>query len=162
MSLRRFSAVTLPQREQLEAWSRSRVVPHRQVLRARIILRAADGAANQVIAEQLGTSKPSVLKWRARFVAAGLDGLEEAEGRGPKVRYGQPFVEDVIATALRPPTDGSTHWTTRRLAKQVGTSHTTVHRIMQDAGLQPHRTRTFKTASIRGSRRRSRTSWACT
>jgi transposase len=136
--------ITGSQREQLEGWSRSRVVPHRQVLRARIVLMAADGVANQVIAERLGTSRPSILKWRARFQDAGIDGLEEAEGRGPKPIYGQEFVERVIATALRPPDDGSTHWSTRSLAQQVGASHATVHRIMQDAGLQPHLTRTFK------------------
>ena len=136
--------VTGAQREQLNAWSRSRVVPHRQVLRARIILMAADGVPNQVIAERLSTTKPSVLKWRARFQAAGLEGLEEAEGRGPKPTYGQEFVGRVISTALRPPTDGSTHWSSRRLAQHLGTSHATVHRIMRDAGLQPHLTRTFK------------------
>ena len=121
-----------------------RVVPHRQVLRARIILMAAEGVANQAIADRLGTSRPSVLKWRARFEEAGIDGLEEAEGRGPKPTYGQDFVERVIATALRPPGDGSTHWSTRGLAQQVGASHATVHRILLDAGLRPHLTRTFK------------------
>lgn len=127
--------ITGIQREQLEAWSRSRVVPHRhrQVLRARIVLMAADGVANQVIAERLGTPRPSVLKWRARFQDAGIDGLEEADGRGPKPTYGQDFVEQVIATALRPPEDGSTHWSTRSLAQQLGASHATVHRILQDA-----------------------------
>jgi hypothetical protein len=101
--------ITGNQREQLEGWSRSRVVPHRQVLRARIVLMAAEGVANQVIAERVGTSRPSVLKWRARFQNAGIDGLEEAEGRGPKPTYGRDFVERVIATALRPPDDGTTH-----------------------------------------------------
>jgi transposase len=136
--------VTAAQRGQLDIWSRSRILPHRQVLRAGMILIAADGVPNQVIAKRLGTSKPSVLKWRARFEAFGLEGLEEAEGRGPKPTYGRDFVEKVIATALRPPTAGSTHWSSRRLAQQLGTSHATVHRIMRDAGLQRHLTRTFK------------------
>jgi transposase len=136
--------ITDGQREQLEAWSRSRVVPHRQVLRACIVLMAAEGLANQAIADRLGTSRPSVLKWRARFEEAGIDGLEEAEGWGPKPTYGQEFVGRVIATALRPPGDGSTHWSTRSLAQQVGASHATVHRILLGAGLRPHLTRTFK------------------
>jgi transposase len=105
---------------------------------------AAEGVANQALADRLGTSKPSVLKWRTRFDEAGIDGLEEAEGRGPKVTYGRDFVERVIATAVRPPDDGSTHWSTRSLAQQVGASHATVHRIMQEAGLQPHLTRILK------------------
>jgi hypothetical protein len=57
--------VTPEQREVLETWSRSHAIPHRQVLRARIILLAGDGVANEVIAAHLDTSKPSVLKWRA-------------------------------------------------------------------------------------------------
>lgn len=136
--------ITAAQREQLEGWSRSRVVPRRQVLRARIVLMAADGVANRVIAERLSTSRPSVLKWRARFADAGIDGLEDAEGRGPKPTYGQDFVERVIATALRPPGDGSTHWSTRSLAQRLGASHATVHRILQDAGLRPHLARPSK------------------
>jgi DNA-binding CsgD family transcriptional regulator len=64
-------------------------------LRARIVLMAADGVANQLIAERLGTSRPSVLKWRARFQDGGMNGPEEAEGRGPKPTYGQDFVEAV-------------------------------------------------------------------
>lgn len=136
--------VSPEQRDVLETWSRSRVLPHRQVVRARIVLLAADGVANEVIATRLGCSKPSVLKWRARFEEGGVDGLEEAGGRGPGFAYDQRFVEKVIATTLRKPPKGATHWSTRTLADQLGTSHMTVHRIWRDARLQPHRTRTFK------------------
>lgn len=105
---------------------------------------AADGVANEVIAKRLGLSKPSVLKWRARFEANGVDGLEEAPGRGPAPIYGRAFIERVVSTTLRAPTDGSTHWSTRSLAKELGVSHATIHRIWQDMGLQPHLVRTFK------------------
>jgi len=105
---------------------------------------AADGSANEVIAKRLGMSKPSVLKWRARFVADGVDGLEEAPGRGPSPIYGREFVEKVVSTTLRPPVDGTSHWSTRSLGEHLGVSHATVHRIWQDMGLQPHLTRTFK------------------
>lgn len=70
--------LTPEQRVVLEAWAGSQTLPHRQVVRARVILLAADGVANQVIADATGTSKPSVLKWRSRFAAAGVDGLEDA------------------------------------------------------------------------------------
>jgi transposase len=105
---------------------------------------AAEGVGNEVIAKRLGISKPSVLKWRARFEADGVDGLEEAPGRGPARTYGREFVEKVVSTTLRPPSDGSTHWSTRSLAKELGSSHATVHRIWQDMGLQPHLSRNFK------------------
>jgi len=76
---------TAEQLEVLQTWARSRVLPQRQVLRAKIILSARDGIANEVIATRLGCSKPTVLKWRARFEADGVDGLEEAGGRGPEI-----------------------------------------------------------------------------
>lgn len=136
--------VSPEQREVLETWTRSRVLSHRQVQRAQLVLLAADGLANEVIAVRMGMSKPSVLKWRARFEAEGVDGLEEAPGRGPRSKYGQDFVERVVSTTLRRPDDGTTHWSTRSLSEQVGASHATVHRIWQDMGLQPHLTRTFK------------------
>ncbi len=136
--------VSAEQRRTLELWANSRALPQRQVLRANIILMAADGVANEVIADTLGTSKPSVLKWRARFNDAGMDGLEEASGRGPKPIYGREFVEKVIATTLREPPKGVTHWSTRTLGNFLGVSHGTVHRIWQDNGIQPHLVRGFK------------------
>lgn len=136
--------VTAEQREVLETWSRSRILSQRQVQRARIILLAAEGRANEVIAKDVGCSKPSVLKWRERFGAAGVDGLEEADGRGRKPSLGRGFVEKVVATTLRKPPKGSTHWTTRTLADKLGVSHMTVHRVWRENRLQPHRTESFK------------------
>ena len=111
------------------------------------MLLAAQGTANEVIAAQLGISKPSVLKWRSRFADAGVDGLDDAPGRGRPPIYDRRFVEKVIATTLRKPPRGVTHWSTRTLAEHLGVSHGTIHEIWRDAGLQPHRTRTFKYSS---------------
>lgn len=108
------------------------------------MLLAADGIANEVIAAQLNTSKPSVLKWRARFAEAGVDGLDDGAGRGRRPIYGRKFVEKVVSTTLRKPPRGVTHWSTRSLATQLGVSHGTINTIWRDMGLQPHRTRTFK------------------
>ena len=136
--------VTTEQREVLQTWARSRVLPQRQVLRAKIVLSAEEGVANEVIAARLNCSKPTVLKWRARFETAGVDGLEESGGRGPGFVYGKELIDRVIATALREPPEGATHWSTRTLAEHLKVSHMTVHRIWRDAGLKPHRTRGFK------------------
>ena len=46
--------------------------------------------------------------------------------------------------ALKPPPAGLTHWSERDLAKKVGLSHSTVHRIWQAHALKPHRVETFK------------------
>lgn len=135
---------TAEQLEVLQTWARSRVLPQRQVLRAKIVLSAREGLANEVIATRLGCSKPTVLKWRARFEADGVDGLEEAGGRGPGFLYGQDLVDKVITTALQEPPAGATHWSTRTLAEHLDVSHMTVHRIWREAGLKPHRSRGFK------------------
>src|SRR5579859_967936 len=132
------------QREVLETWTRSRVLPHRMVQRARLVLMAGEGIANEVIAARLGISKDKVIRWRRRFTKDGVDGLEEAEGRGRRPTYGRDFVEKVVSTTLRPPPDGTTHWSTRSLAAHLGVSNTTICRIWQEMGLQPHLTRTFK------------------
>ena len=50
----------------------------------------------------------------------------------------------MIALTLEPPSDGTTHWSARRIAPRVGMSITTVQRIWAEAGLKPHRTETFK------------------
>ena len=136
--------VSAEQRAVLSSWARSQMIPHRQAVRARVVLLAGEGVANEVIATRLGISKPSVLKWRARFAAAGVDGLDDAPGRGRPPVYDRRFVEKVIATTLRTPPRGVTHWSTRTLAERLGVSHGTIHEIWRDAGLQPHRTRTFK------------------
>ena len=49
----------------------------------------------------------------------------------------------MISATLRKP-KAATHWSARRLAKEVGLSSATVHRIWQKYGLQPHRVETFK------------------
>ena len=136
--------ITDGQRRELTTWARSRALPQRQVLRARVVLLAADGIPNQEIARRLDCSLPTVRQWRQRFADAGFGGLEDAPGRGRPAVYDQRFVERVVSTTLRRPPRGTTHWSTRTLAEAVGVSRGTVHRIWRDHRLQPHRTRSFK------------------
>ena len=136
--------LTADQEHELQTWSRSRVLPQRQVLRARIVLRAAAGTPNESIAAELGCSKPTVLQWRARFAAAGLDGLVEAPGRGRRPSYDQRTVDNVLSITLGKPPKGMTHWSSRLVAAEAGVSFSTVQRIWHEHRLQPHRTRSFK------------------
>ena len=128
----------------LQTWSRSRVLPRRQVLRADIVLLASEGFANEVIAARLGTSKPTVLLWRRRYQEGGIGGLEEAPGRGRPAVYDQSLTEQVMTLTMSPPPEGFTHWSSRQVATEVGASPTTVLRIWREHQLQPHRTRSFK------------------
>lgn len=132
-------------RATLTTWSRSRALPQRLVLRARIVLLAAEGVANRQIAQRLGTSQPTVQLWRERYESGGLTALEiDKPGRGrPKV-LGDDVTAKVISLTLGKPPRGITHWSTRLVAERLGVSATTVHRIWRERDVQPHRTRGFK------------------
>lgn len=69
--------LTVDQRQELEARARQYTLPYRDVIRAKIILMAADGIDNDEIADRLDTRREIVSKWRKRFFEEGLVGLEE-------------------------------------------------------------------------------------
>jgi transposase len=94
-------------------------------------------------AARLGVTQTTVCLWRRRYRSAGLDGLRTRPRSGRKRRITTAKEQAVISATLRKP-KAATHWSARRLAKQVGLSSATVHRIWQKYGLQPHRTETFK------------------
>ncbi len=81
-------ALDAEQRRTLEAWISARNTPQKVVFRSRIVLLAASGQPNRRIAQELQTSRPTVILWRNRFAAGGPAALTEEEpGRGRK-----PFV----------------------------------------------------------------------
>ncbi len=139
-------AVSESEAETLRAMTRAGTTEQRAALRARIILRAAEGVANVAIAAELGVSVPTVGLWRTRFRERGLAGLADAERTGRPAIYGREIRERVLATTLTPP-EGTTHWSTRRLAAAVGVSPNTILRIWREGRLKPHRTETFKFSS---------------
>ncbi len=136
--------VDATERELLSTWSKSQVLPQRQVLRAKICLLAAAGTPNLEIARRLGCSLPTVAKWRLRFQEAGMDGLGDQPGRGRRPTYGPELADRVVSLTLSHPPRGETHWSTRALAVKLGIGHVTVHRIWRDRRIQPHRSSTFK------------------
>ena len=69
-------------RERLESLVRRRTAQQRMVVRARIVLAAADGEENAGIANRLGVALNTVIKWRKRFYEEGLDGLSERQRSG--------------------------------------------------------------------------------
>jgi transposase len=116
---------------------RARSSTQQQALRARIVLRAAEGATNRQIAAETGASLPTVGLWRTNFAAQGRAGLVDRarSGRPRTVDEGQ--VQRILAKTLEPPPDGTTHWSVRRLAQVTGVSPTTVHRIWCGHRLKP-------------------------
>ena len=115
-----------------------------QALRARIVLRAAEGVSNTQIAREVGVSLPTVGLWRRSFCERRLEGLRDAPRSGRPRRIDDDQVKRVLAKTLEPPPDGTTRWSVRRLAEATGISPTTVHRIWREHKLKPHQVRSFK------------------
>ena len=127
------------QREELESWAQSRSLPAGDVFRARLILALADGMTYREIEGKLGASAPTVSKWKSRFEQRAWR-VCRAGIKGSKPRRATPAVQArVIRRAQQKPSDGSTHWSCRKLAEELGVSKSTVHRILAQAKLQPHR-----------------------
>jgi transposase len=138
-------AIADEQRRVLETWFSGRNTPQKVVLRSRIVLAAGRGAANLSIARELDTSRATVILWRNRFAEGGTDALiEEAPGRGRKVRIGADKVKEIIDATLQTRPPAATHWSVRTMAQVQGVSPATIQRIWDAHGLQPHRTRNFK------------------
>jgi transposase len=131
--------VSSEQREELERWAQSRALPAGDVFRARLVLCLADGLSYREIERKLGASAPTVSKWKNRFEQAGMAGLQ-AQHRGSRPRTVTPAVQaSILRRARQKPSDGSTHWSCRKLAKELGVSKSTVQRVLTQAKLRPHR-----------------------
>jgi len=137
--------VTMEQRKTLEKWIRAGATPQRMVLRSQLCLLAADGRSHNAITKELGTSRPTVLLWRGRFHKQELLGLPEDAPHGPSAhRLNPPKVKAIVETTLQTTPPGATQWNTRTMAEKPGVSHSSVARIWNAHGLQPHRTKMFK------------------
>ena len=75
------------ERQHLESIARQYTSPYCEVLRAKIILLAAQGLSNEVIASRLDTPHQIVSKWRKRFCLARLPGLEDEPRGGRQARF---------------------------------------------------------------------------
>jgi len=103
----------------------------------------ADGRTYRAIRDAVGCFPSYISRWRERFVREGMAGLG-SRYRGQPPRILTPQLEArILDRTRRPPPDGSTHWSTRKLAKVLGVSHMMVARVWARAGLQPHRFRRY-------------------
>jgi transposase len=138
------------QRTTLEAWVRAKTTPQRTGLRARICLLAAQGVSNNAIASQLSTSRPTVIQWRKCFEALGPPGIagDAPHGLSPQGLPAEQVKAIVEATLHTTPPD-ATHWSTRTMAIAQGVGKSTIQRIWDAHGLQPHRVEGFKLSKDR-------------
>ena len=137
--------LTDDERKTLTGWTRGRRTPARLVLRAKIVLLAADGIMNKDIAESLKTARKTVSLWRMRFAERRLAGIEKDSPRGGRPPEARTRIAcTIIARTTQEKPADATQWSTRTLAKALGTSPAMVQRVWKANGLQPHRTKTFK------------------
>src|SRR5580658_6386758 len=132
-------SLTGNQRSELSSIAQSRTLPAGYVFRAKLILMLAEGASFNTIKRRLQTSAPTIIRWKQRFLESGLDGLDTYHP-GQKATVLTPALRARILSATRKkPSDGSTHWSCRKLATALGVSKDAVHRVWKEAGLKPHR-----------------------
>lgn len=138
-------AVTAEDRAELERLVRSGKTEQRVAFRSRIVLKAAEGLSNSRIAKELDTSRPTVIDWRKRYEAEGMEGLTHDRPRG---RGFEPIARskeaEVVDKTLQTKPGAATHWSCRSMAKESGLSKNSVQRIWNAHGLKPHLVRTFK------------------
>lgn len=135
--------ITANDRGELQTRARSRMMPAGDVRRARVILMLAGGKSYQEIQSVLDCDATYVSRWKKRYLESGLAGLY-GRHRGRSAEVLTPKMEaKVLAATRKKPVDGSTHWSTRKLAKHLGVNHMLVARVWQRAGLQPHRMKRY-------------------
>ena len=117
------------------------------VRRARVILALADGQSYAQIAATLGVTDAFIARWTQRVLAGGLLALADRPRSGRPDRLDPRIEAKILAKTQAPPPAPFTHWTTRRMARLIGVSHVTVHRVWQRAGLQPHRLERYLTTT---------------
>ena len=154
----RVRILTVPDsdRARLERRARDRGAPARVAERARIVLLSAEGLTGPQIAERVGCSEPTVVKWRRQYAEAGLAGLEDApRPGGPRRVLTDAVISEILSATVTPPPEalraaGVTHWSSRRLAEWLGrtrkieVSHDSISRLWRRFCLQPHRAEGFK------------------
>src|ERR671912_68330 len=131
--------LTHDERTDLEGRLRSRKIRAEDARRARVILMLADGAAYSTIAATVPCYRDFINRWRRRFLAQGLAGLQAGHYRQPPSVLTPTMEARILEKTRQAPPDGSTHWSTRKLARLLRINHNHVAHAWQRAGLQPHR-----------------------
>jgi transposase len=137
--------LTKEERSMLERWARGRSTPARLVLRAKIVLAAAEGKLNKDIAAELNTMRKTVGEWRTRFAEARVAGIAKDAPRGGRPATAREAVaRQIVEATTQTKPKNATHWSTRSLARELGINDTMVHRVWRAHGLKPHLVKTFK------------------
>ena len=129
------------EREQVLTVARSRTVRAADVRRAKLILMLEDGESRDTIMQRLQCDSRFISRWSSRFVSERLAGMYARHpGRAPTQSPAKLEARVLNYTLKRKPADGSTHWSSRKLAAELGeVSFSAVQRIWRKHNVQPHR-----------------------
>ena len=152
--------LTTEQRAMLNALSRSRTGPAREVERARVLLGYADGASIMHLQRQLGVGRPMIYKCIDKALAAGVQmGLKDKYHRPHEPEITDEAKAWVVSVACTKPKDqglAAELWTISALAQFVceraqgagfarlaNAGKSTVWRILDGNDIKPHRIRYY-------------------
>ena len=129
----------------LMSLARGRNTAQKVVLRANIVLKMMEGLPKKQIAEQLGTTRPTVYLWIKRHEEWGIEGLRrDAPRPGRKPEITEEKERAIVEATLRTKPQAATHWSIRSMAKAQAVSRWAVHKIWKKYNLKPHLVKTFK------------------
>ena len=132
-------SLTEEQQMELSSIAQSRSLPAGYVFRAKLILMLAERASFNTIKRRLQTSAPTIIRWKQRFLQSGLHGLDTYHP-GQRATVLTPALRArILSSTRKKPSDGSTHWSCRKLAAALGIRKDAVHRVWKESGLKPHR-----------------------
>jgi len=133
------------QKQSLASLARAGGTPQLVARKCRVILLASEGTSNNLIANQTGLSRPTVIATRAAFVRKGLDSIRRRQTRKRSRRVRTPELEQkILETTLKTRPPDATHWSVRTLARHLGVTRTLIHDVWQKYDVQPHRVERFK------------------
>ena len=121
---------------------------HRQVVRAKIVLLAAEGKQNIEIAADLGISRQNVARWRDRYSEKGISGIMKDAPRG-----GRPTVltrekrDEIVNIVLHEKPQNKTQWSVRTLAERAGATQYAVYKILRSCNIRPHKCKKFQVST---------------
>lgn len=131
--------LTPEEKQTLTMWAKAGTTEQRLAQRAKVVLFSAKGLDLPEVCRQSDLSRQNCSKWRARFVAQRLPGLQDRPRAGRSLAISPEVRHRVLALACTKPEDGSNAWTIRRLSQALGLGNTTVHRILNEGRLKPHK-----------------------
>lgn len=127
----------------LERRANSQTEPYKAVFRAKIILGCLEGQGVMAVSRAVNTRPNTVIKWRNRFAAKGLQGLEDDPRPGAPPQLPADLREQILRALEEPAPAGQAVWDGKALAQRLGVSSHAVWRVLRQEGICLQRQRSW-------------------